>query len=188
MRWMQKYKETRSGAGTETRGRAGFTLVELVVVISIMAVVLAGGVASFRKFSQKQILTDAARELKNTLRLAQTNAATGEKGNCACGDGGDNICGTPDDETIAGWEVDFGSGNYKIYGVCESGTVFNLKGVLGSKSRTDLPPGLRINPVPAPVRFKVLSRGTNLTGDMNIRLNGFDKTQVVTVTVGGGIK
>lgn len=58
------------------RSRRGFTLVELMVVISIISILSLIGVASFKSFSDKQPGIKAQGEVQTLLRLAQSNAST----------------------------------------------------------------------------------------------------------------
>lgn len=55
----------------------GFTLLELLVVISIMAVLTIIAVPSFNEYSRNQKLNDAASQLQSILRQTQNNAQTG---------------------------------------------------------------------------------------------------------------
>lgn len=55
----------------------GFTLVELLVVITIMAIVGAYAFSNFGSFGEDQKLKSAAQDIQSLLRQAQTNASTG---------------------------------------------------------------------------------------------------------------
>ncbi len=61
------------------KSRLGFTLIELLVVISIMGVFVGGGIASYRRFNQQQVLLEAGKRMMTTLRQAQSNASSGVK-------------------------------------------------------------------------------------------------------------
>ena len=54
----------------------GFTLVELLIVISIIAILSTVGYIQFRSFSSTQILNDSTGQIQSLLRVAQTNATT----------------------------------------------------------------------------------------------------------------
>ncbi|MBU0974751.1 prepilin-type N-terminal cleavage/methylation domain-containing protein [Patescibacteria group bacterium] len=56
----------------------GFTLVEMMVTISIMLIITGGGIAAFIGFNDKQNVQVAVNDLKTLLRAAQTKAKTGE--------------------------------------------------------------------------------------------------------------
>lgn len=55
----------------------GFTLVELVVVISIMSILFVAGVVNFGTLRENQNLTSATFDLQSLIRLAQSNATSG---------------------------------------------------------------------------------------------------------------
>ena len=50
----------------------GFTLIELVIVFSIIALLSIAGIASFAAFSQRQILINAVANLRTILNVART--------------------------------------------------------------------------------------------------------------------
>lgn len=56
----------------------GFTLVEMIVTISIMLMVAGGGIAAFINFNDKQTVQVAVKDLQTLLRAAQTKAKVGE--------------------------------------------------------------------------------------------------------------
>lgn len=57
----------------------GFTLVEILVVITLMAVAAAVVIPNFRKFNEGQDLTQSVNNLKQALRIAQSSATSGTK-------------------------------------------------------------------------------------------------------------
>ena len=62
---------------------SGFTLVELLVVISVMALLFSIGYGRFRDFSRKQALASVARQIEGDIRLAQELALSAKKpGSC----------------------------------------------------------------------------------------------------------
>lgn len=74
------------------KAAAGFTLVELLVVITIMAVTGIFAFANFGSFGEEQKLKNAALDIQSLLRTAQTNAVTNV------------ICNT---QGAANWQVEF---------------------------------------------------------------------------------
>jgi prepilin-type N-terminal cleavage/methylation domain-containing protein len=56
--------------------RYGFTLVELLVVISVGAVLSAVGFASYMRYSASQAVTQAARDVKLAIERAKFNATS----------------------------------------------------------------------------------------------------------------
>lgn len=59
--------------------KLGFTLVELLVVITIMAIVGVFAFANLRSFGEDKKLQNSAVDLQSLLKVAQTNATTGLK-------------------------------------------------------------------------------------------------------------
>lgn len=58
------------------RSRRGYTLVELLVVISILAIMGGVGFISLNSFSSNQVTSKAVGQIQSMLRLAQSNATT----------------------------------------------------------------------------------------------------------------
>lgn len=55
----------------------GFTLVELMISISIIAILTIAAIPSFSGFSKSQALTQAFKTLKSDLRIAQSRSISG---------------------------------------------------------------------------------------------------------------
>jgi type II secretion system protein H len=58
------------------RGEAGFSLVELMVVVVIMGLALAASVPALREHTEDVNLTKGAREVEGSLKLARTRAVS----------------------------------------------------------------------------------------------------------------
>ena len=149
----------------------GYTLVELLVSVTIIGLVFGVGYVAFRSFSQRQILDGAARDLRGQLRLAQEQALAGKKTVDCTG-------------TLTGYQLNITSGvSYDLEVYCTNGS-FPVKSV-------DLPTGLSLqtdSPV-NPILFKVLGEGTNLpVSSINITITGFGLTQSVVVNKTGNIE
>ena len=147
----------------------GFTLVELLVTITIITLVFSIGLAQYNRFNRRQILVRAKDQLISDLRLTQSKALSGEKPTDC------NI--TP----LSGHKLDFTSNsNYQIIAVCSSDVVV--------KSGISLPQGVIKQAGPDEVFFKVLSQGTDISGTAQIILSGFGQTQTISVNNAGEIK
>jgi len=64
--------------------RKGFTLIEVLIAITIMLLVTGGGIAAFVNFNDRQSVQGAARQLQTILRSAQVKARVGEKPGAGC--------------------------------------------------------------------------------------------------------
>jgi prepilin-type N-terminal cleavage/methylation domain-containing protein len=85
----------------------GFTFIELLIVISLMAIVAASVSAAFLNFEKRQRVKEAALMVKNGIRTMQNNATSGKDVNCT---------GTL---TLAGWTFSANVGSsvffYAVY-------------------------------------------------------------------------
>ena len=61
---------------------AGFSLIELLIVIAISLVLVGGSIAAFLNFSEKRSVTTVVDELKTYFQRAQTKTAAGDLGGC----------------------------------------------------------------------------------------------------------
>lgn len=102
----------------------GFSLIELLVVISILGLLAGLGIASFSSFNRATRLSNAASQLRSDIRLAQSRALSGDKGFENA-----NKCDNDNLHILAGWFIRlaeapafFGppslSDQYSITGVC----------------------------------------------------------------------
>lgn len=159
----------------------GFTLIELLVTMSILGILFGIGIAEYNKFNRRQILVQAAQELKTNLRLAQDKALAGEKDCSVCQVG--LVCGDSDDLVLDGWYVSFSSGSYQIYGSCD-GSQFP-----SSPKTVNLISEITITTsplLPHTIRFKPIGQGVE--EETTITLSGFDQEEEVTVTTTGDIR
>lgn len=87
--------------------RTGFTLVELLVSISIIGVLSVIGITSYNQFNRRQILITTVQNLVSELRITQSKAESGERPAGCVG-------------SMTGYKVTFYSGGYKIEANCNS--------------------------------------------------------------------
>lgn len=160
----------------------GFTLIELLVTMSIIGILFGIGYAKYNEFNRRQILAQAAQELKNNLRFAQDKAMAGEK-DCSVGvcGGDDGKCGTNDanEKSLDGWFLNPGVNDYQVFGTC-GGQVFNSRTINLSNR------GITIPSPPSAIHFKPLGQGVE--GASTITLSGLAGTEDVIVTETGEIK
>lgn len=154
---------------------AAYTLIEILVALTIVGLIFGIGYVNFRDFSRRQALAGTARSVMGDLRLAQEQALAGKKPTSV-------LCDTP--SRLNGYNFRVNSGtSYQIEAACSGGNVV-------TKSVT-LPPDISIStPSPNPILFKILGEGTNLSANATITLTqaGTSNTRSITVTQGGEIK
>lgn len=156
----------------------GYTLIEILVGLTIIGLLFSFGFVSFRDFSRRQALKGVSSSLQGDLRLAQSYAIAGQKPDSV-------LCDSPD--TLSGYYLRIvSSSEYRIEANCSGGTVI-IK-------THDLPDGVIIStPNPNPILFKILGQGTNILSNQDpviitLTQSGTNTTTTVTITGGGEIK
>jgi prepilin-type N-terminal cleavage/methylation domain-containing protein len=71
----------------------GFTLIELVVSVGLMALLVGGSIAGYNRFNERQGVIQAGKEFVSVLRLAQKRASVGDKPDVAGCNGGEKLDG-----------------------------------------------------------------------------------------------
>lgn len=170
------------------RQKPGFTLIEMLVGISLFGIFFGLGLTQYNRFNRRQTLLEAARELKSHLRFAQQKAVAGEMDcdSTECG-GLDGTCGTadPGEKSLAGWHFRLnGTNAYEILGECCDSNFppnceeFSEKSI--SLSRDQMTIG------GSDILFYPLDRGTN--GPATLTLTYAGQTESVFVSASGEIK
>jgi prepilin-type N-terminal cleavage/methylation domain-containing protein len=115
----------------------GYTLIEILVSLTIIGLIFSFGYVSFRDFSRRQVVAGVAKTIQGDLRLTQSNAMTGQK---------PSGCATTLD-TFSFRVVS--STSYTIEANC-GGAAIAVKDVT-------LPTGIAIStPTPNPLKFKII--------------------------------
>lgn len=153
--------------------KRGYTLVELLVVTSIIIVLSSVGLASYLNFNRSQILNQAARKIVQDLRLAQSMAENNQKPPGAC-------------QTLNGYNFSItGDFTYEITADC---TPAYEDGPVKSDS---VPANLSISGF-SNIKFRVLKQGLAEsppgTLSLTVSSNDFAKTVTIEVEKGGTIK
>lgn len=161
---------------TKSKACQAFTLIEVLVSLTVIGLLFGFGFVSFREFSRRQQILGVAESIKVELRLVQSQASAGEKPN-------NTKCNSPN--TLSSYSFQITSAtSYKVTANCLGGSV-DVKTV-------NLPDGISMSPVSGTISFKVLGQGTGIAagGSFVITLSqkGTTNTQSVTVTAGGEIK
>jgi len=155
---------------------SAYTLIEILVTLTIIGLLFSFGYVNFRDFSRRQAVADAAKSIQGDLRIAQTDATTGQKP-------ADGSCSLP--KTLDGYNFEvFPPAEYKIEAICGVTTTV-VKDVT-------LPAGISVTaPSPNPLQFKVLGQGTNISSGswvLTLTQEGTNNTTAVTVNSGGDIQ
>lgn len=146
-----------------------YTLIELLVGISIVAIVFGVGFVSYREFSRRQSLTGITKQLVGDLRLAQQLALTGQKPT-------GEVC-----TTLIGYIIARTSPtSYKLTADC-SNDDFLIKTV-------DMPADttISVNTLISSVTFKVLGQGTSLSSPLTFTITNSSAGTPGTLTIGIG--
>lgn len=99
--------------------QSAFSLIELLVVISIIGLLSTIGIAGYNRFNNQQILRQTKNEVKTAIRQAVARAKNNEKDCTVCG-GSDNDCATfvaGQDAALNSWHLEIDSG-VRIFGEC----------------------------------------------------------------------
>lgn len=144
----------------------GFTLVELLIVISITAIVTTVGIASYIDFNRAQIVNQAAKKIVQDLRMAQSLATNNQKTPGCLG-------------TINNYTFTRSGLSYSISINCE-GPAYTETVKTGSVA------GVGLSGFTA-AKFKVLRQGVVMTGRSNLTVSGFGKTKTISVDPAGAI-
>lgn len=104
---------------------AGFTLVEMLVIVLLLGVIVGGGVASYRRLNETKLVEGAARMAEQGVRVAQKNAASGVKptGSGWCEDAGDTL----DSNSIEFRGPTYPKQELRISAICSDGSELLLE-------------------------------------------------------------
>jgi prepilin-type N-terminal cleavage/methylation domain-containing protein len=144
----------------------GFTLIELIVVITVIGILSTVGVASFVEYSRTQIVRTAVAEYVTILNTARSRTFSQVKPS-AC-----------TDKIMDGYTVTVTSeSTYEFRAECgDANPLVELK---------TLPPTLTFSE-PFPSYFFHLLTG-GVTGFGNTTISGYGRSEVITVTAAGGV-
>lgn len=150
------------------KSKRGFTIIELLVVVTIMLVMLGGGIAAFIKFNEKQKAISGGKLILEQLRSAQTLARIGEK---------PTGCTKLEGYRVSSY-VEAGTTKIKVSPVC-------LPAISSADKITPLPDGVTLESS-FNISFRGLHGGTN---DPETKIVVKNNTIIyeLTVTKGGEI-
>jgi prepilin-type N-terminal cleavage/methylation domain-containing protein len=148
----------------KTRADAGFTFIELMVVVLIISTLSVLGYVNYTAYNNDQRLKQTAQTLLNNLRLAQTDA-TAAKIPAIC-------------TNFGGYKVQFANGSpasYSVAAVCDSSI---------AKSYA-IPADINFNPLPAsnPLIFGPLTSGVNVGNHVCVILHSSSSNKDYTILI-----
>jgi prepilin-type N-terminal cleavage/methylation domain-containing protein len=152
---------------TGTSLNNGYSLIEILVVTVILSIITLGGLAAYKQFADKQLVTQAANDLITQLRMVQKMADAGEK---PVG------CGT---DPLKGYIVSYDTafpGTINVVVDCSPTTV-TLPKPITLKNNTTLSSDFDLT-------FLTLSQGTD--GGETLTLNSSGSTCQADVVIGTG--
>lgn len=147
--------------------KRGFTLVELLIVVSISVTILGMGIASFNRFNRRERLKQAAQTLKTNLRLIQTKSISAMKPVSGC-------------TTYIGIRLTFSADSYTARAECDP------EGLVGSTDTFVLPTAITFQAAPAYMTFRTQSV-VDLAADQTILLSNGTETYGITVSTNAQI-
>lgn len=160
---------------------SAYTLIEILVGLTIISLLFSFGYVSFRDFSRRETLSGAAKGVQGDLRIAQSLASAGQKPD-------DPNCNSP--ASLSGYIFKIlSSSQYEIRASCSGGnaSLANKTVTLGTGTSFASP-----FPSPNPILFKTLDNGTNLGSGQNATIKmvqaGTNNQTTITVSSGGQIQ
>jgi len=151
----------------------GFTLIELMIVISITAILGALGIAGFSSYSQAQVLQTSTNEVTTMLNLAKSRSQSQIKLGSAC---------DSDLKILKGYSVDISGNSYALTSHCLIG-LSELTSIIQSKT---LPRNVSFTSSTFPSFFFPVRRGgVETPGQIVISSGG--KTKIIVINSWGGV-
>lgn len=97
------------------RQQRGFTLLELLITAAISMIVVGGSIAAFVGFTERQEVLNAAQEIQQMFRTAQSKARVRDVPSAAC-------------TTLQGYQVSLSTSGSTLWAICSSPTsTINIK-------------------------------------------------------------
>lgn len=145
------------------RSNRGFSLIELLVIFSVIAVLSSGALAAYRSYSNAQILQSTANNFYDTLQSAKTQAQSQVKPS-ACA----NV--TLDNYNVSYVNVNVnvnGNGSYSLNVSCGTTTAIQTEQLPAGYTFTDSSG----NQISGTVSFNVLSGGIGFSPTLSSGTN-----------------
>lgn len=161
------------------RGLTGFTLVEVLISLFVLAAIFSVSYANYRDFSRRKAIAAAANKLKGDINFAKQLAYASKKPESGC-------------TVLDGYTVSIDSVNdrYNIQADCSNNSAVSI-----GRDSLDLGPNIDISTNINQFTFKVLGEGTTIVSPPSdpviIRLSpktNYPYAVQIEITSGGEIK
>jgi len=158
----------------------GFTLIELIIVVSVILVISVVTILNYNSYTDKQRVKQAGITLRSDLRLAKTKAISGQK---------PSLCDIT--TKLESYDVQFRAlcdnkgPCYEIIPMCSNGGTYI--DTTDEKMKVFLSSGVQFGGIYPTIRFFTVTGVTDLIADQNIVLTGSGVTYTVRVTQSGVI-
>lgn len=143
------------------KNQRGFTIIELLVSLSVVAILSAIGIASYIETSRSATLESASADLKSTLVQARSKALSQD---------------TPESCLLKGYQVEITSDGYTLQAECETRTE-NIKS-------EQFPVNVTASPETT-IYFPILTGGAS---GGSVSLSAYGKTRTITIDKNGTIR
>lgn len=157
---------------------AGFTLLELIIVFTVIAILSTIGIASFVDYSRVQVVQSATSDLESTINMAKSRALSQTKP-FGC-----------ESQVLQGYEVDLDTVNnpnsYTIWAVCSDSLVNPFS---STTNKIVLPTSISFDiskTTTLSIFFPIIKGGVRGAG--NIVLKGYNQSRWICVGPGGIVK
>ena len=130
--------------------KKGYTLIELILVVSALLLIAAFGIARYNEFNERQNVQQTADSFISNLRLIQAKALSGDKPQ-GC-------------TTLVGWTVEFAPESYTMYADCSNGIIAS------TRVTVDVPENVTISPASGTRTYFALGRRTS--ADQTVKFEG----------------
>jgi prepilin-type N-terminal cleavage/methylation domain-containing protein len=145
---------------------SAYTLIEILVVMTIIGILFGFGYSRFRDFSRRQVLVGTVRNVQGDIRTAQAMALEGQKPASGC---------TAD---LIGYTFTTSSNQYTITANCGTNITAKTVALTGITATSNS------------VQFKVLGKGTGTGSDVVFTFTqaATGSSASITVSPGGEIR